>query len=193
MALFIFFIFSGKPLPSRSLFDSYQNHLVSHPTENEDFGLLGDSEADTIQLENVPGGPIETEDPRTVGPKKPGRKRKEPVEQQQEEVVSPPVKRSNRLRGQEQAQKENVPPTEPPLTPAAPAAQTAEEAVFGGPASVAAPADPQTPHHQPSVSGGLENLGYDQHNPNEMTNFGYTGEGAPTPGAVSMGGATPYR
>merc|ERR1719507_1298348 len=26
-----------------------------------------------------------------------------------------------------------------------------------------------------------------------MTNFGYTGEGAPTPGAVSMGGATPYR
>ena len=171
---------------------------MSHPTENEDFGLLGDSEADTIQLENVPGGPIETEDPRTVGPKKPGRKRKEPAEQQQqqeqEEVVSPPVKRSNRLRGQEQAQKENVPPTEPPLTPAAPAAQTAEEAVFGsGPASVAPPADPQTPHHQPSVSGGLENLGYDQHNPNEMTNFGYTGEGAPTPGAVSMGGATPYR
>merc|ERR1719361_2266946 len=103
------FALPGKPLPSRSLFDSYQNHLVSHPTENEDFGLLGDSEADTIQLENVPGGPIETEDPRTVGPKKPGRKRKEPAEQQQqqqqqeqEEVVSPPVKRSNRLRGQEQ-------------------------------------------------------------------------------------------
>merc|ERR1711994_64857 len=92
------FALPGKPLPSRSLFDSYQNHLVSHPTENEDFGLLGDSEADTIQLENVPGGPIETEDPRTVGPKKPGRKRKEPVEQQQEEVVSPPVKRSSRLQ-----------------------------------------------------------------------------------------------
>jgi len=190
------FALPGKPLPSRSLFDSYQNHLVSHPTENEDFGLLGDSEADTIQLENVPGGPIETEDPRTVGPKKPGRKRKEPVEQQQEEVVSPPVKRSSRLQAiQEQPQKENVPPIEPPQTPGGPAAGeqhpiSAEDAVFGQSASE----NPQTPHHQVQQPSGLENLGYDQTNPNnEMTNFGYTGEGAPTPGAVSMGGATPYR
>ena len=128
---------------------------------------------------------------------------------QQEEVISPPVKRSSRLqRGapdpQEQAQKENVPPPidEPPQTPGAPATPaappvSAEDAVFGQATSVSAE-NPQTPHHQvqqPST-GGLENLGYDQTNPNnenEMTNFGYTGEGAPTPGAVSMGGATPYR
>ena len=144
----------------------------------------------------MPGGPIETEDPRTVGPKKPGRKRKEPVEQQQEEVVSPPVKRSSRLQAiQEQPQKENVPPIEPPQTPGGPAAGeqhpiSAEDAVFGQSASE----NPQTPHHQVQQPSGLENLGYDQTNPNnEMTNFGYTGEGAPTPGAVSMGGATPYR
>ena len=128
---------------------------------------------------------------------------------QQEEVISPPVKRSSRLqRGapdpQEQAQKENVPPPidEPPQTPGAPPTPaappvSAEDAVFGQATSVSAE-NPQTPHHQvqqPST-GGLENLGYDQTNPNnenEMTNFGYTGEGAPTPGAVSMGGATPYR
>ena len=48
------FALPGKPLHSRPLFDSYQEHLVSHPTEtteNEFFGLLGDSEVDTIELD----------------------------------------------------------------------------------------------------------------------------------------------
>ena len=193
------FALPGKPLPSRSLFDSYQNHLVSHPTENEEFGLLGDSEIDTIQLENVAGA-IETEDPRTIaGPKKPGRKRKEPPTGQddaapeQQPQVTPPVKRSSRLAGQ--AQKENVPPTDPhdpqggqlQQSGAAPGGMSAEEAVFG-------PADPQTPAPHQQTTSGLENLGYDQTNPNqtELANFGYE-QGAPTPGGVSMGAATPYR
>ena len=58
--------------------------MVSHPTENENFGLLGDSEHDNLQLENI-AGQVETEDPRTVGPKKPGRKRKEPVPEKEED------------------------------------------------------------------------------------------------------------
>ena len=41
-----------------SLFDSYQAHLVSHPTENEFFGLLGDSELDNIQLEKFKFNPM---------------------------------------------------------------------------------------------------------------------------------------
>ena len=193
------FALPGKPLPSRSLFDSYQNHLVSHPTENEDFGLLGDSEADTIQLENVAGA-VETEDPRTVGPKKPGRKRKEPVPvPEHQEVISPPVKRSSRLAAAEQAQKENVPPPTD-------AQISAEEAVFGvaepslqqhQAPQTPAPVEqaPQTPAPQPNPD--FENMGYVQ-NPNqtanqpEMENFGYE-QGAPTPGGVSMGAATPYR
>merc|ERR1719211_43140 len=39
------FALPGKPLPSRSLFDSYQNHLTSRAVDNEDFDtLLGDKE-----------------------------------------------------------------------------------------------------------------------------------------------------
>ena len=106
----------------RALFDAYQGHLVSHPTENENFGLLGDSEHDNLQLENI-AGQVETEDPRTVGPKKPGRKRKEPVPEKEEDQLTPqatPVKRSSRregMRGQgdveAQANKENQQPTQP--------------------------------------------------------------------------------
>ena len=90
--------------------------MVSHPTENENFGLLGDSEHDNLQLENIAGA-VETEDPRTIGPKKtpgkPGRKRKEPVEPE-EVVPTPPVKRSLRLTLQipkevQQQQEEEVP------------------------------------------------------------------------------------
>ena len=87
------------------------------PTENEIFGLLGDSEIDNIQLENVAGA-FETEDPRTVGPKKPGRKRKEPpIQDLETSQIATPTKRSSRLAASaavvavaEQAQKENVPP-----------------------------------------------------------------------------------
>merc|ERR1712051_870743 len=116
------FALPGKPLHSRALFDAYQGHLVSHPTENENFGLLGDSEHDNLQLENI-AGQVETEDPRTVGPKKPGRKRKEPVPEKEEDQLTPqatPVKRSSRregMRGQgdveAQANKENQQPTQP--------------------------------------------------------------------------------
>ena len=98
----------------RTLFDAYQGHLVSHPTENENFGLLGDSEHDNLQLENIAGA-VETEDPRTIGPKKtlgkPGRKPKEPVEEDQP-APTPPVKRSLRLTLQipkEVQQQEEVP------------------------------------------------------------------------------------
>ena len=96
--------------------------MVSHRTENENFGLLGDSEHDNLQLENI-AGQVETEDPRTVGPKKPGRKRKEPVPEKEEDQLTPqatPVKRSSRregMRGQgdveAQANKENQQPTQP--------------------------------------------------------------------------------
>ena len=180
------FALPGKPLHSRSLFDSYQAHLVSHPTENEFFGLLGDSEVDNILLENVAGA-IETEDPRTVGPKKPGRKRKEPVtpDAAQATEQATPVKRSSRLA----EQKENVPPTPQDLPVASTEAE--QDAVFNNVLnnSGASNQPPQTPQ-QPQE---FENMGYDQNSTTQMANLGYD-QGAPTPGGpMSMGAATPYR
>ena len=52
------FALPGKPLHSMSLFDLYQAHLVSRPTENEFFGLLGDSEVDNIQLDKFKFNPM---------------------------------------------------------------------------------------------------------------------------------------
>ena len=153
---------------------------MSHPTENEFFDLLGDSEVDTIQLENVAGA-IETEDPRTIGPKKPGRKRKEPVTPD-ESAIQTPVKRSSRLA----EQKENVPP-QPPQT------EAEQDAVFNNVLATSQqqqqPPQPETPHVQPEV----ENLGYDPNSSAQLSNLGYD-QGAPTPGGpASMGAPTPYR
>ena len=180
------FALPGKPLHSRSLFDSYQAHLVSHPTENEFFGLLGDSEVDNILLENVAGA-IETEDPRTVGPKKPGRKRKEPVtpDAAQATEQATPVKRSSRLA----EQKENVPPT-PQDLPVAASTEAEQDAVFNNVLNNSGasnqPQEPQQPQE-------FENMGYDQNSTTQMANLGYD-QGAPTPGGpMSMGAATPYR
>ena len=169
----------------RALFDSYQAHLVSHPTENEFFGLLGDSEVDTIQLENVAGA-IETEDPRTVGPKKPGRKRKEPVTPD-ESAIQTPVKRSSRL-----LEKENVPP-QPPQ----PQTEAEQDAVFNNVlATSQQQQQPQTQPQQPPPETPrqpeIENMGYDPNSSTQLSNLGYD-QGAPTPGAPSMGAATPYR
>lgn len=177
------FALPGKPLHSRALFDTYQGHLVSHPTENEYFGLLGDSEADTIQLENVAGA-IETEDPRTVGPKKPGRKRKEANDQELTSPQATPVKRSSRLQGQ-QAQKENVPPDFTQQQEQ----QQQEDAVFN---SVLANNSEVNNASAAATGNEMENMGYDQNNPN-MSNLGWD-QGAPTPGGpASMGAPTPYR
>merc|ERR1711899_83583 len=227
----------------------YQGHLVSHPTENENFGLLGDSERDNLQLENIAGA-VETEDPRTIGPKKtpgkPGRNRKEPVEEDQP-APTPPVKRSLRLTLQipkevqnqeevpeEQANKENQQPqtaeqdfeqlqqnrdqSQVDLNPATPGINPATP--YHNPETPGVPAtpgyNPATPYHNPetpgipatpagapeqsqqNTSGGgqqMENMGYDQTNPNQtqMANLGWD-HGAPTPGgAPSMGAPTPYR
>ncbi len=168
--------------------------MVSHPTENEIFDLLGDSEADAIYLENVAGA-VETEDPRTVGPKKPGRKRKEPAANaEQESPQTTPVKRSSRLAGQ--AQKENVPPTTEDFISqaqeqqaSASSTQQQEDAVFNSvvqntSSSSQAPAN---------TSGEMENMGYDQNSTTQMANLGWD-QGAPTPGGpASMGAPTPYR
>ncbi len=158
------FALPGHTLNSRNIFKAYQNQLVSHPAENEFFGLLGDSEQENIALENVPGA-FEADDPRTPLKGRPGRKRKEQLEQEQQQQATP-VKRSSRLA--EQHQKENVPPT------------SAEDSVFG---------PTTTPGN---TSGDMENMGYNQSDPN-MSNMGYN-EGAPTPGGpASMGAPTPYR
>lgn len=170
------FALPGKPLHSRALFDLYQAHLVSQQSENEYFGLLGDSEADTIQLENVAGMfGLESDEPKTPGPKKPGRKRKEPVPSEMGEAAPAfsPVKRSSRLADQ---QKENVPPMDgSDHIPATPGGD-----IFS-----------QTNN----TSGGAEmaNMGYDQHSTTQMDNLGWD-QGAPTPGGpASMGAPTPYR
>ena len=125
-------------------------------------------------------GAIETEDPRTVGPKKPGRKRKEPATPD-ESLNATPVKRSSRLA----EQKENVPPH--------PAASEAEQdAVFNNVlnSSAGSQQPPEQPQQQP---GEFENMGYDQNSTAQLSNLGYD-QGAPTPGGpASMGAPTPYR
>ena len=47
------FALPGRPLHSTALSKGYQKHLVSKLTDNEDFGLLGDTEPENIQLEHV--------------------------------------------------------------------------------------------------------------------------------------------
>ena len=49
------FALPGRTLNSLFIFKGYQTHLVSSPAENEIFGMLGDSEAEAMALEFVPG------------------------------------------------------------------------------------------------------------------------------------------
>jgi cohesin complex subunit SCC1 len=182
------FALPGRALNSKALYEAYQNHLVSQPAENEYFGLLGDSEADHIDLDNVAGAFDAAEDPRTPSPKKAGRKRKEPL-QDGEEPLQTPIKRSSRLAAPVETQKENVPPL------------SAEDAVFG-PDSVAVPPHPtemtvsaavETPAPAGAGQPEFENMGYDQTSTTQMANLGWD-TGAPTPGGpASMGAPTPYR
>ena len=49
------FSLPGRTLNSQLLFKGYQSHLTSCNAENEVFGLLGESERETLQLAHVPG------------------------------------------------------------------------------------------------------------------------------------------
>lgn len=176
------FALPGRTLNARNIFRAYQGHLTSQPAENEFFGLLGDTETENIMLENVAGALEGPEDPRITGTKgRPGRKRKDQTQQQDPNLESPVAKRSTRSSEQH---KENVPPVP----------SSAEDAVFGsaatstsGPALAAASGVAPAP-----TSESMENMGYDQSNPN-MANLGWD-QGAPTPGGpASMGAPTPYR
>ena len=79
-----------------------QDHLTSHPAEDEYFGLLGDSEKENLILDHVPGEEFGQPDPRT--PVKRGRKRKNPLPDDDEPATPAPPppssaasRRSNRL------------------------------------------------------------------------------------------------
>jgi cohesin complex subunit SCC1 len=81
---------------------SFQDHLTSHPAEDEYFGLLGDSEKENLILDHVPGEEFGQPDPRT--PVKRGRKRKNPLPDEEEQPATPAPapssaasRRSNRL------------------------------------------------------------------------------------------------
>eukprot|EP00095_Tigriopus_kingsejongensis_P008889 maker-scaffold566_size135349-snap-gene-0.33 protein:Tk08889 transcript:maker-scaffold566_size135349-snap-gene-0.33-mRNA-1 annotation:"hypothetical protein SINV_03308" len=216
------FALPGRPLNSKELFKSYQDHLSSSAAPNEVFGMLGDSETEGMQLEFVPG-----EDDELPPPRKPGRppKRKKEKDDDGEKTKTTPTKKSSRVseRLQRVVPEPAAPPTpapipvveEPPTPlPEAPPAtprsdpfqepEAAEEVAtlappgpepFPDPASVPPAAAPGTPH--PAAAGGelFENMGYDQTNPN-MSNMGWEaeGQGAPTPGGpMSTGAPTPYR
>ena len=199
------FALPGRPLHAGNLFKAYQDHLTSHPAEDEYFGLLGDSEKENLILDHVPGEEFGQPDPRT--PAKRGRKRKNPLpeDEEQQVPVTPSAaasRRSNRLQVS--------------ATPVHEQASELDE-VFSP------QKDARTPHHQPMSSPTsvappshphFENMGYDatsDANP-QMDNLGWEGNvasmaGAPTPGddlgpmsmgvpsigPPSMGAPTPYR
>lgn len=198
------FALPGRPLHARNVFKLYQSHLTARPAENEVFDMLGDSqEHENIQLERVPG---EEDggghaDPRT--PARRGRKRKGEAAEGEADETSPekvqPTRRSARH------EKENHPPETPdpysqqvvfnpnvePETPApatpAPPTPHVDRSQFenlGYDASVATPAAPVDTPAPPTNASAMENMGWD----------GQPSVQAPmTPGAPSMGGATPYR
>ena len=162
------FALPGRPLHARGIFKFYQSHLTSKPAENEVFGMLGDSEQhENIQLEKVPGED-EVTDPRT--PLKRGRKRRKDDGDDESPEKPTPTRKSARNA---EAAKENQPPQQ----------------VFNPNVETTPVETPQQPQ--------FENLGYDaseQQPSQQMENLGWSEDrGAPTPGAVSMGGATPYR
>jgi len=74
------FALPGRPLNANVVSKGYQRHLTSVHTENETFGLLGDSEVENMMLEHVPG--IEEEDGTPVVKRGPGRPPKRKPDQE---------------------------------------------------------------------------------------------------------------
>jgi cohesin complex subunit SCC1 len=201
------FALPGRPLHAGNLFKAYQDHLTSHPAEDEYFGLLGDSEKENLILDHVPGEEFGQPDPRT--PAKRGRKRKVPLpedEESQQVPVTPSAavsRRSNRLQVPATPVQDQAAELDEVFSPQKDARTPLHQSI-SSPASVAPP--PSHPH--------FENMGYDatsDANPH-MANLGWEESaasmvGAPTPGddlgpmsmgvpsigPPSMGAPTPYR
>merc|ERR1719458_1428013 len=205
------FALPGRTLNSQFIFKGYQTHLVSAPADNEIFGMLGDSEAEAMPLEFVPGEEESMNAPVVRG--RPGRKRKVPEGEQ----TTP--ERPKRGPGR-------PPKDQTPANPAEAAPQNTEANEFQQRADEMSALAQQQPgfesfNNQNQNSSGnaeaegndatfnavaantsnssqFENMGYDQNNPN-MSNMGWESgaagapAGAMTPGHQSMGGATPYR
>ncbi|KAG0726086.1 Double-strand-break repair protein rad21 [Chionoecetes opilio] len=112
------FALPGRPIHARVLARTYQRHLTSEPSANEDFGMAGDRELESISLEVVreADDPEATAAQRTTRGKQNKRKQPEP-DTEEEEVV--PVPMQTRNRGEANAAEAAAPPA--PETPAAPA------------------------------------------------------------------------
>ena len=199
------FALPGRPLSAQNLFKSYQRHLTSHHTDLEHFGLLGDSERETLQLEYVPGaedGDAEVGTP--VVRRGPGRP---PKRKQGEEGATPTATPTKRVsprkqamldaqaaaqQQQEQQQQQQQQPDQQQQQQPDIFQQRADEM------AAMAQTEQQQQQQQGDASGQLANVGYDASNPN-MSNMGWDESGAAsaapvTPGGpASMGAPTPYR
>ena len=201
------FALPGRPLHARNLFKAYQDHLTSQPTEDEYFGLLGETEKENLILDHVPGEEFGQPDPRT--PAKRGRKRKNPLPEDEDSTPATPAvtgsRRSNRLQAPNATPlrdlQADLDEQQQVFSPRKERAESQHQQELSSPASVAAPA----------ASQHFENMGYDAEDPH-MANLGWEESaasmaGAPTPGddlgpmsmgapsvgPPSMGAPTPYR
>ena len=122
------FSLPGRPLNSLEIFKAYQTHLTSESADNEQFDMLGDSEAEAIQLEHVPG-----EHDEVAAPRKRGRPAKKKVVDEGDTPT--PTKKSARLSAQQptaqpptpQQQPEVEQPVAAPPTPVSEHQQKADE------------------------------------------------------------------
>ncbi len=85
----------GRALNCQTIFRGYQSHLTSNQADNEFFGMIGDTEPETIQLEHVPG-----EDEEPTERRKPGRPPGSGNKRKQLEGQEPPSKRTPRKAAQ---------------------------------------------------------------------------------------------
>lgn len=187
------FALPGRTLNSQALFKAYQNNLTAKIVENEYFGLLGDSEKETIQLERVPGE--FDEEFGSVAKRGPGRppKRKTMEGESPAKRVSP--RKEQRLEDQQQVHQQMR--SEQQQRADELAAMAANQTGFDQFQQQSQVFDQQNPQTPANAEAQFDNMGYDPNNPNVSNNWDESvnpmSHGAPTPGAPSMGAPTPYR
>lgn len=160
------FALPGRPIHARVLARIYQRHLTSEPAANEDFGMAGDRELESISLEVVREGDDHeaTAGPRTRG-KQNKRKQPEPDPEDDEvlQVMQTRSRDANAGLTSPQAPQTPVAPavTEENPTPAVPPPQpeviTLEEQRDAALGQGAEPgqAGESAPSHTPGHAGGF--------------------------------------
>ena len=129
------FALPSRVISARMLGKMYQRHLISAPTQNEDFGMAGDKELENLSLEQVRDAE-EADVTEKVAPRPRGRpaKRKQPehVDSEEEEHIGPTRKSRHSEPDDHMDHLDDhvmspPPASVAPLTPAPPAPEVAPQ------------------------------------------------------------------